>query len=390
VLKPGGFLVSSFPFNVNRVETRIKASISQTGELVHHEPPEYHGNPVNPEARSLVFQLPGWDVVSKLMSLGCEEARFSMVASSRLGIVSDQTLGPFVLAASKQGGEPTRARRPPDVVAKRSLPDKLCALIGLPRSGTTLITSVFSVHSMCEAVYEPWNATTDASPPASTIEAIAERERLGDLAGKLLFVKETGTHLAYIGNLWHLFDSTPYPVEKYMLMVLRKPEHVFFSEIERRADWWNADVAINAASFAIWVARSRAALKMMVRFGLATGGMALVLEEFAARPAEVLADLGSRMGFAVERQQLEYEKHLDLTRVRGDRNVSTTPAPIDLAKAMARKGKTGAIRPFLTDPEHAEWFEAFQAFYDMAVAQGGVMQLSSLPAELRAILLAAN
>lgn len=390
VLKPGGLLVSSFPFNVTRVETLVRASLSETGEIIHHEKPEYHGNPVDVEARSLVFQLPGWDIVPRLASIGFEDAHFSMVASSRFGIVADHTLGPFVLSATKQGAEPTRAKRPPDVVAEKSLPDKFCALIALPRSGTTLITSVFSVHSACEAVFEPWNATKNSTPPAPTIEAVRTQERLGDLSGKLLFVKETAANQVYITNLRALFDSVPYPVEKYMLLALRKPEHVFFSEIERRGEWWNDEVAVNVASFDNWMMKSRKSLSMMLRFGLAANGMMVVLEELAARPAEILADLGSWIGFSVEREQLEYEKHLDLRRVRGDMNVARSPGPIDLSKAMFREQKTRSVKDFLTNPAQAAWFHAFRALYDLAVEKGGVAPISALPPELRGILLGAD
>ena len=255
VLKPGGLLVSSFPFNGNQVNTKLMASLSETAEIIHHGKPEYHGNPVDPAAGSLVFQLPGWDIVSKLTLIGFEEAHFSMVASSRFGIVSDQVLGPFILAGTKQGGDLACPKRPPNVVAANSLPDKLCALIALPRSGTTLITSIYSVHSTCEAVFEPWNATKN-SALAATIEAIAKQERLGNLSGKMLFVKETAAQQSYIVSLRTLLNSTPFPVEKYMLLALRKPDQTFISEIERRGEWWNDDIAVNVASFEKWATRS--------------------------------------------------------------------------------------------------------------------------------------
>ncbi len=325
-----------------------------------------------------------------MKAIGFEEAHFSIVASSRFGIVAENTLGPFILSATKYGADAQRPKRPPDVIAQTALPDKLCVLIALPRSGTTLITSVFSVHSKCEAVFEPWNATKNVAQPAPTIDAIAKQERLGDLSGKLLFVKETAASQAYIGNLRALFESAPYPVEKYMLLALRKPEHIFFSEIERRAEWWNDKISVSRASFDNWADKSRASLRMMISFGLSADGIAIVLEQFARRPVEVLADLGSHMGLAVERQQLEYEKHLDLRRVRGDVNVGKVPAPIDLSKAMFRQEKTDAINEFLTDSGHAAWFKAFQEFYQLAVDKGGVMSISALPPELRGALLAGN
>jgi SAM-dependent methyltransferase len=104
VLRPGGVLVSSFPFSPARDATVVRASIDSNGAIHHHFPPQYHGNPVNPASGSLVFQLPGWDILHKLRALGMEETCFSMLASSRFGIVSDATLGPFVLCASKANG----------------------------------------------------------------------------------------------------------------------------------------------------------------------------------------------------------------------------------------------------------------------------------------------
>ena len=64
---------------------------------------------------------------------------------------------------------------------------------------------------------------------------------------------------------------------------------------------------------------------------------------------QILADLGSRIGFSPEREQLEYEKHVDLRRVRGDMNVGKIPARIDPAKATFREsnrsGKPIAKKP---------------------------------------------
>jgi hypothetical protein len=60
VLKPGGIIVASFPFNPNNLSTKVKASINENGTVVHHSNPEYHQSR-GPKGRSLVFQLPGWD-----------------------------------------------------------------------------------------------------------------------------------------------------------------------------------------------------------------------------------------------------------------------------------------------------------------------------------------
>ena len=101
ILKPGGLLVSSFPFGPKRRDTLVKARLTASGEIEHVMEPEYHGNPVDPDGGSLVFSLPGWDILEQLREIGFVRARFDMVASARFGVLSDPTLGPLVLVAMK-------------------------------------------------------------------------------------------------------------------------------------------------------------------------------------------------------------------------------------------------------------------------------------------------
>jgi SAM-dependent methyltransferase len=100
-LKPGGIFVSSFPFSPERSTTVVKAMLDKNGKLEHIMEPEYHGNPVDPESGSLVFSLPGWDILSNLRDIGFRDAYFASVSSARYGILSNNGFGPFVLVAKK-------------------------------------------------------------------------------------------------------------------------------------------------------------------------------------------------------------------------------------------------------------------------------------------------
>jgi len=379
VLKPGGIIVSSFPFDPGRMTTLVKASLNEGGQVFHHSAPEYHGNPVANAEGSLVFQLPGWDLLAKLLTWGFEDAYFSMIASSHFGIVSSSQLGVFVLTASKRAGNQELRKRPSDVVAKTALPEKLCVLVALPRSGTTMLTSVFAVHSKCEAVYEPWNGKRVSGDAESRIEVIARVERLPNLSGKMLFIKETTAYQGSIPALRRLFESTPFPVEKHMLMLLRKPEHTFLSEIERRKEWWNDDVTVNATTFDIWAAKSALALQLMLKFGKSSDGTVILLEDFAEHPAELLSQLSQRIGFTVEREQLEYEKHLDKDRVRGDLNVSKNPRKIATSATITRTEKVGGIDELIAASPRAAWFAAFRQLCFIIHEEGGIMSIREIP-----------
>jgi SAM-dependent methyltransferase len=379
VLKPGGVMIVYFPFEPGRLATITKMSPSAADNTINSDESVNVGNSAVAADSSIAFRLWGWDLLPKLVSVGFEDAYFSMIASSHFGIVCNSQLGVFVLTAVKSGGKPNPCRRPAGVLVKTALPEKLCTLIALPRSGTTLLTSVFAVHSKCEAVYEPWNGKRIAGDADVSIELIAKVERLPSLAEKMLFVKETAAFSGSIPGLRKLYESAPFPVDKHMLMLLRMPEHIFLSEIERRKEWWKEDVSVNAATFDNWAVKSKLALRLMFDFGMASNGTLLLLEDFAARPMEVLTQLAQRIGFSVEREQLEYEKHVDKRRVRGDLNVSGTPSKIDLGFATTRTEKVATIDRLISASAHAAWFGAFRALYGIVHANGGIVSMRDIP-----------
>lgn len=379
ILKPGGFIVSTFPFDPSREATLIRASLDGSGNVVNHMEPEYHGNPVASSAGSLVFQLPGWDIVPQLRSQGFDDVYFSVIGSSHFGIASDAQPGVFVLTASKRLDSGTPTARPPTVISKQALPDKLLALIALPRSGTTLLTSVFAVHSKCEAIYEPWNGKIVSEDTISLLETIAKVEKLPSLGGKFLFVKETTAFPGSIPGLRRLFDSTPFPVEKHMLMLLRRPEHTFLSEVERRNQWWKDDVAVSGVTFDDWAEKSKSAVQQMLAFGQTSDGCIVLLEDFAARPADLLEQLSQRIGLTAEPQQLEYEKHLDRRRVRGDLNVSESPSKIDSAATNSRAEKAVDLQKIVSASRYAAWFAAFSELYSLVHKSRGIMAIRDIP-----------
>lgn len=73
VLKPGGHMISSFPFDANQAKTVVRATMSPEGNLIHHLPPEYHGDPVD-NSGCLCFQVFGWDILDEMRAAGFSDA----------------------------------------------------------------------------------------------------------------------------------------------------------------------------------------------------------------------------------------------------------------------------------------------------------------------------
>ncbi len=68
-LRPGGALVFTVPFMLGTQATLIRAREDEAGNILHIEPPEYHGDPLKTEG-CLCFYHFGWDLLDRLRELG--------------------------------------------------------------------------------------------------------------------------------------------------------------------------------------------------------------------------------------------------------------------------------------------------------------------------------
>lgn len=107
ILKPDGILISTYPFAANRVNTITKARLVK-GRVEHLTEPEYHGNPMRPDEGSLVFQLPGWDILDMCRAAGLTDAKLLLIASTRHGVVASGSVGLFALFARKPAARGAR------------------------------------------------------------------------------------------------------------------------------------------------------------------------------------------------------------------------------------------------------------------------------------------
>jgi hypothetical protein len=97
ILKAGGTLLATFPFGR---ETSIRA-VAEADGIRFLAPPEYHGNPVDPERGSLVFQIPGWDILSRARAAGFQDARITYASSRRKAYTGSRNAGIFLFEATK-------------------------------------------------------------------------------------------------------------------------------------------------------------------------------------------------------------------------------------------------------------------------------------------------
>ncbi|WP_236019773.1 class I SAM-dependent methyltransferase [Sabulicella rubraurantiaca] len=98
ILAPGGRLIATFPVGE---ETTDQRAAMEGGTIRHLAQPEYHGNPLDPEGGSLVFQIPGWDILDQAKRAGFRDPRFVFISSHWQGMTANDPAGVLVFEAER-------------------------------------------------------------------------------------------------------------------------------------------------------------------------------------------------------------------------------------------------------------------------------------------------
>jgi SAM-dependent methyltransferase len=100
VLRPSGLFFGTFPMAYSSTQTLYKAEIVN-GEIRHLQAPEYHENILDPEGGSLVFNLPGWDIIEHARLAGFLDPHIRFISSRRHAILGAELAGIFILIARR-------------------------------------------------------------------------------------------------------------------------------------------------------------------------------------------------------------------------------------------------------------------------------------------------
>jgi SAM-dependent methyltransferase len=89
VLKPGGWLLLTTPIHFNLDQSVVRASIKEDGDIEHHLPPVYHGDPIDPNG-VLCFHDFGWDLLDTVRAAGFSDVEFTVFTAPHYGYVGLQ------------------------------------------------------------------------------------------------------------------------------------------------------------------------------------------------------------------------------------------------------------------------------------------------------------
>lgn len=102
VLRPGGRLVATCPLAFGQQQAIEKVRLNpSTGELELLSEQEFHGDPVRPRSGSLVYRIPGWELLEQLRAAGFADARMHHITSWKHGVLGSDLPGVLVIEAER-------------------------------------------------------------------------------------------------------------------------------------------------------------------------------------------------------------------------------------------------------------------------------------------------
>jgi SAM-dependent methyltransferase len=100
VLAPGGRLISTFPMAFGQEATIEKARMAvESGAVEFIGEPDFHGDPIRPGHGSVVFQIPGWEILTMARAVGFSHVVMHLITSWKQGVLGGDLAGVLVLEA---------------------------------------------------------------------------------------------------------------------------------------------------------------------------------------------------------------------------------------------------------------------------------------------------
>lgn len=269
----------------------------------------------------------------------------------------------------------------------------IVAIIGLPRSGTTLATSVFDAHPFSVACYEPWNRVkgTDLSPEQSPEDLVDRFDLNRSPDANIFVVKETTVDSKSIQWLTKFLNHNAKTYRVQIVWSLRNYRHNYLSFVEGAREWWgHTDMQAGAEGYTQWVERARHGTVSLLSLYQKFPGAIYAYESLAEDPPTTLPRLMAALGLEFYAQQVDYLQHYSPKQVRGDVSMSKNPRPISDESMKKRETEWAKHQQELAGSEGDALRQQLDQFWQSMqekVVFAGPLPTTLIPERLRSLVL---
>jgi len=260
-----------------------------------------------------------------------------------------------------------------------SAAERFVALVGFPRSGTTVLTALLDAHSEVTMYYEPWNASPKRRPTApeslaSFLSSMGARFGAPERETRYVGFKETVTYGESRDFAMETIDNVARETPTDVLWIFRDPVHCFFSKLDGARKWWGEPEAeFSESGLVRYLRECGPHLAALLDVTKRHRGTIVGYEALVSRPEETLGALMKALDLEREASQLDYYKagpHPD--KVMGDPNVALRPRPLSRTSITRRRREVERHRTVIEAALSAGEFDWLRAQCEWLAALPGI------------------
>ena len=230
----------------------------------------------------------------------------------------------------------------------------IVAVVGLPRSGTTLITSILGSHPAAVACFEPWNQNKDDAPgPEMSPEQLLEHFGIEySRKTRVLVVKETSVSFQALLWLRRFLQHNSTSRQIHTAWIVRSYRHNYLSLMDTgREQWGNSGFALTPETYERYVKRARQSTAALANLCTGYPGVLFSYERLASAPEVSCRAICAGMGLRFDPQMLEYPQRMPIDHVHGDVGLATQPQPVSRGQVDAREAQWESLKAELSAGE---------------------------------------
>jgi hypothetical protein len=219
--------------------------------------------------------------------------------------------------------------------------EKFVCLLGLPRSGTTLATTILDAHPAVELFYEPWNSSKIIPPPVyenplifqnkmrekhtSNLMLLLKKIRkkfspIPDSDASVVGFKETSLHQEALEWSKSTLASMDKHCECLLLIIVRENIHAYLSKVAGAKKYWNQPNAkVTEDGFKDFVLQSINSYRFMGELAKIYKTIVFDYDALVLSPEKVVASIMEFLGLTYANHQLHYYgKGFQARKIMGD------------------------------------------------------------------------
>lgn len=209
--------------------------------------------------------------------------------------------------------------------------EKFLVVLGLSRSGTTLLTTMFHAHPDIELRFEAWHSVQPRPPIFSSLNEFdsfyGNIRQTKEPKAKITGFKETFGEIEALDWVESVLSNINIPIK--IVVIVRDIAEVYLSDISGyRKYWGQPNREISSSEFIGRIIPATIRFKRMIDLQKKYGGSFVSYKRLSLDPKYIFSSLSSILDVPYDESQLDFHNIVNKNEIMGDLGLVNNPQPV--------------------------------------------------------------